>query len=253
MRFFGSFILICVLSAVLNAQVKTSAIPPVKTPFAASLQAVVVMTKDWTATQGLARTFERSSPRSKWKPVGSEFPIVIGRSGLAWSPDSASENSAVFKKEGDGKSPAGLFPLTFAFGSEANGAKLKLPYTEIVEFTECVDDAASFHYNTVVGRQQVGIFDWKSSEKMIEIKPEYDMGVFVAYNSYPVVRGNGSCIFLHIWKDAGSPTSGCTAMEQENLAKITRWLDPKKTPYLIQLPENAYSKYQKSWKLPKLK
>lgn len=254
MRFVGCFILISFLTGLLTAQVKTPQPPPVKPPFTESLQAVVITTKDWTAIQGSARLFERKNVKSRWKSVGSDFPVVVGRSGLVTTAEytTLSNDIMIVKKEGDGKSPAGLFPLTFAFGSSEKDPNLKLPYTKIGEFTECVDDVASFHYNKVVSSMQVGIFDWKSSEKMIKINPEYDLGIFVAYNSYPTVKGNGSCIFLHIWKDATSPTSGCTAMERGNLEKITNWLDPAKNPYLVQLPTDAYSKYQKSWKLPKL-
>jgi L,D-peptidoglycan transpeptidase YkuD (ErfK/YbiS/YcfS/YnhG family) len=237
----------------ITAQIKKPQPPPVKIPFAESLQALVVTTKDWNATSGTARAFERRSLRSEWTAVGDEFPIVVGRSGLAWAQDSAPEKAAQFKKEGDGKSPAGLFPLTFAFGSAIRPELLTLPYTRIEEFVECVDDANSTHYNKVLGRMQVGNFDWKSSEKMWEIKPEYDLGVFVAYNSYPVVKGNGSCIFLHIWKEPTGSTSGCTAMERRNMERVVSWLDEKKNPYLVQLTDDEYNKLKKGWNLPKLK
>lgn len=156
------------------------------------------------------------------------------------------------KKEGDGKAPAGMFPLTFAFGSAAKAETFSLPYTKLDANTECVDDVNSFHYNRVVGRLQVGIFDWKSSEKMLEVGTQYDLGVFVAHNTYPVKKGDGSCIFLHIWKDASSPTSGCTAMERANLERILAWANPTRNPYLVQLPEEEYTKLAKAWKLPKL-
>jgi len=231
------------------AQIKKPEAPPVKTPFAESLQAIVVTTDDWTATTGDAQVYERKDVKSNWKAVGKEFEIVVGRTGLAWARDSAPESASTFKKEGDGKSPAGMFPLTFAFG-KAGSITSKLPYRRLEEQTECVDDVNSHHYNKVVGRLQVGIFDWKSSEKMAAITPEYDLGVFVAYNSYPVVKGNGSCIFLHVWKDASTPTSGCTAMAREDLERVVGWLDPKKNPYLVQIPEAEYKAFKTSWNLP---
>lgn len=144
-------------------------------------------------------------------------------------------------------------PLTFAFGSGEKNANVKLPLTRLEEFTECVDDSNSTFYNRIVNRMQVGNFDWKSSEKMLAIGPEYELGIFAAYNSYPVRKGNGSCIFLHVWKNADSPTSGCTAMEKSNLEKILAWADPKKNPYLVQLTETEYSAYRSKWNLPKLK
>jgi D-alanyl-D-alanine dipeptidase len=246
------FLIVIATSASLLAQIKKPEPPPVKVPFADSLQALVVTTRDWNATTGTARLYERSSRSGKWAAVGESFPIVVGRTGLQWGQDSAPEKATQFKKEGDGKSPAGLFPLTFVFGSAVKPEQLTFPYTRLESQTECVDDVNSHHYNKVVGRNQVGIFDWKSSEKMLEIGPQYDLGVFVAYNSYPVVKGNGSCIFLHIWKDAATPTSGCTAMERPNLERIVSWIDPKKNPYLVQLTEDEYRSLRKQWNLPKL-
>lgn len=236
----------------LFAQIKKPEPPPVKVPFAESLQAVVVTTETWNSTSGGARLYERKSQTAKWKSVGDRFPIVVGRSGLEWAQDSAPEKATQFKKEGDGKSPAGLFPLTFVFGTAVKPEQLTFPYKRVESQTECVDDISSRHYNRVVGRLQVGVFDWKSSEKMLEVGPQYDLGVFVAYNSYPVVRGNGSCIFLHIWKDASTPTSGCTAMDRMDLERIVAWIDAAKNPYLVQLTEDEYRSLRKSWNLPKL-
>lgn len=164
-----------------------------------------------------------------------------------------SARSRVRKKEGDGRSPAGLFPLTFVFGNADAKVGPTFPFRKIEEFTECVDDPTSSFYNRVVDRMKVGNFDWKSSEKMSEIVPEYDLGVFVGYNSYPVTRGAGSCIFLHIWKDADSPTAGCTAMARTDLERVVGWLSKSKNPYLVQVPRNIYHSRQKLWKLPKLK
>jgi D-alanyl-D-alanine dipeptidase len=242
-------LLVLIFALGISAQIKKLEPPPVKVPFAESLQAIVVTTEDWTATTGDAQLYERRDLRSKWKAVSKEFDIVVGRTGLEWGQDSAPEVATTFKKEGDGKSPAGMFPLTFAFGN-AETINSKLSYRRILDQTHCVDDVNSHHYNKVVGSLQVGIFDWKSSEKMAEITPEYDLGVFVAYNSYPVVEGNGSCIFLHIWKDANTPTSGSTAMAREDMERVVGWLDPKKNPYLVQMPETEYKAYKKSWNLP---
>ncbi len=253
MKILLSAITIATLSFTLSAQVKKPEPPAVKIPFSEARQVVVVTTKDWNATTGQARLYERSSKTAEWKSKGETFPVVVGRSGLAWDTDSAPEKTTVYKKEGDGRSPAGLFPLTFAFGSAVKPEQLEFPYRRLGQFTECVDDVNSHHYNKIVGSDQVGIFDWKSSEKMLDVGEQYALGVFVAYNSYPVVKGNGSCIFLHVWKDAASPTSGCTAMGRLDLERIVSWLEPEHNPYLVQLPEDQYRRYRKSWKLPKLK
>lgn len=223
-----------------------------------SLQAVVVTTGDWNRTQGTAQLFERKNLNAQWLAAGKSFPVVVGKNGLALADEMTGKLNKTgvarpLKKEGDGKSPAGIFPLLSAFGSIAKPAFVKVPYTQLEERTECVDDPQSFHYNKIVNRIQVGIFDWKSSEKMLAVGAEYDLGVFVAYNSNPVVKGNGSCIFLHIWKNADSATAGCTAMERADMEKVLSWLDAGKNPSLIQMPVEYYKSYQNSWKLPKIK
>jgi len=250
------FVLLLALFSLTNlvfAQVKKPSSVLIKIPYSKALQAVVVTTPDWTSVQGTARLFERKTTRSAWRQVGDSFPIVVGRNGLAPDEDDDILHSMKAKHEGDGKSPAGFFPLTFAFGSAADPAKTVLPYTKLDEFTECVDDVKSTHYNKVVNRMQVGNFDWKRSEKMLAVGPPYERGIFVGYNSYPQVPGRGSCIFLHIWKDATTGTSGCTAMERSNLEKILAWVKPSKNPYLVQLPIEAYDGYRKAWNLPSLK
>ena len=244
---------VAILPLTASSQIKKPEPPATKIPFAKSRQAVVVTTKAWDATQGEAQLYERSGSGGKWNPKGEVFPIVVGRAGLAWEKDSAPTKAVAFKVEGDGKSPAGMFPLTFAFGTAVKPERVTFPYTRLAQFTECVDDVGSTHYNKIVNRMQVGNFDWKSSEKMIEIVPEYELGVFVAYNSYPVVRGSGSCIFLHVWKEPTSATSGCTAMGRTDLERIVAWLEPNHNPYLVQLPEEEYKSLRKAWNLPKHK
>ena len=254
MRSITTFLLLIAFSVISNAQIKTREPATVKVPFEKSLQAVVVTTKGWNTMAGSAAIFERKNSTSDWKMNGENFPVVVGRNGLAWAELLNGDiDMAKIKYEGDGNSPAGLFPLTASFGTSSKPNAVELPYTRLAEFTECVDDVKSFHYNKIVNRLQVGIFDWKSSEKMLAIGEQYNLGVFVAYNSYPVEKGRGSCIFLHIWKDAISGTAGCTAMERRNLERIVAWASPEKNPYLIQMPKEIYDSRRKSWKLPKLK
>ena len=219
-----------------------------------SLQAVVVTAGDWNKIEGTAQIFERKNIKSNWEKIGAEFPVVVGKNGLAWSDDAPVKAEAEpHKREGDGRAPAGIFRLTSAFGSSDKAGWIKLSYTKLTEATECVDDSKSSHYNTIVNRAQVGNFDWDSSEKMLSVGAQYDLGVFVAHNSEPPAAGKGSCIFLHIWKNSETGTAGCTAMERSRIETILRLLDAKKNPVLIQMPEIAYQRFQKLWNLPKIK
>ena len=236
------------------AQTKKPASPKAIPPFSKSLQAVVVTTEDWNSVQGAARLFERKSAKAKWTAVGEAFPVVVGKNGMAWGAGlhelPSDTGRVLMKTEGDGKSPAGIFALTSAFGAGEKPDYALLPYTELEESTECVDDVKSAKYNLIVDRNKVGNFDWKSSEKMLAVGAEYDLGVFVAHN-FERLAGGGSCIFLHVWKNSETGTAGCTATARENVEKVLRFLDPAKNPVLIQMPADSYKTYQTKWKLPR--
>jgi D-alanyl-D-alanine dipeptidase len=214
-------------------------------------QLVVVTTPAWDSVSGTLQRYARTSATSRWRAEGPAVPIVVGQTGLAWGDDALGRRRDPRKREGDGKAPAGRFPLGAAFGfaSPSEMEWVRLPYLPLEYETECVDDARSAHYNRVVDRSDVRRVDWNSAERMRSIDL-YRLGVIVRYNAQPVRRGRGSCIFLHIWRAPGSPTSGCTAMPASDLETIVRWLDPRREPQLVQLPEAEYARLRRSWALP---
>lgn len=222
-------------------------------PLSGSRQVLVVTTSNWDATSGVLRRFEQSG--AKWQPVGRPIPVVVGRSGVAWGRGlHPMPQSGPQKREGDGKSPAGVFRLPYAFGYAARSSvpEIKLPYVQCTATVECVDDKHSVNYNTIVDRALTPDPDWHSSEKMRMTNNQYQLGVFVAHNSDPSVPGDGSCVFLHIWKGPDIPTSGCTAMTLGSIETVLGWLDPAANPLLVQLPADEYRQLQMSWRLPAL-
>lgn len=224
---------------------------PAPAPLAASGQLLVVVTPGWDATTGTLRRFTRSTAGA-WQPEGDAIAIVVGRTGLAWGDESLAPSAAQpIKREGDGKSPAGAFPLDTAFGfaPRADLAWMRLPYVTLAPTTDCVDDDQSTYYNTVVDRAAVPRVDWNSAEHMREISL-YRMGVIVGYNANPPRRGRGSCIFLHIWSGPQSVTAGCTAMDASALEAVVRWLDRSRRPVIVQLPEAEYDRLRPVWGLP---
>jgi D-alanyl-D-alanine dipeptidase len=218
---------------------------------ASARQLVLVVTPSWDTTSGTLRRYTRASVRAPWRRVGAAVPVVVGASGLAWGADSLGAADDPHKREGDGRSPAGVYPLdgTFGFAPASAMSHLRMPYVPLVAGTECVDDTASEHYNTVVDRNQVPSVDWKSAEHMRRIA-QYQRGVLVGYNTRPVIRGNGSCIFLHIWDGPGSSTAGCTAFPRADVERLVAWLDASKHPVLVQLPAAEYARLRSRWALP---
>ena len=229
---------------------------------AQSTQMIVVTTPDWNTIQGRLQRYERAKAGEAWHPVGDAIPIVVGKQGMAWGSgvaalDGVRAASDPVKREGDGRSPAGVFQLGTAFGYAPEAlAGTMLPYLGLTSSTECVDDVDSRFYNRIVDRSKETV-DWKSSEHMRDVGEAYRWGIVVNHNGIanpegvpPPVHGGGSCIFLHIWKDAAHGTAGCTAMEPANIEALLRWLDPKRIPVLVQLPVDAYARAMKQWGLP---
>jgi D-alanyl-D-alanine dipeptidase len=215
-------------------------------------QVVVVTTNDWSTTKGSLQRYERATESAAWTPVGGVVPIVVGRTGLAWGIGfDAQSRDEPMKHEGDGKSPAGIFPLDTAFGFAPSMSDLRLPYFPLREPSDCVDDTTSVHYNTVIDRDHATTVDWNSAEHMRDVG-QYKIGVIVGYNAAPPVRPRGSCIFLHIWGKTGpdSYTAGCTAMDESALRDVMLWLDAKKKPTLVQLTTDAYARLRRGWALP---
>ena len=221
-------------------------------------QAVAVKTANWKTHQGALQCYERSSANETWKAVGEPIPVVVGRNGLGWGVGlhpiadmEAHRDNGPEKREGDGRAPAGVFRLSSAFGyapaKEAGG--IKLPYMQATPSLRCVDDAQSRHYNRIVDSALIKPV-WKSAEEMRRHDDQYRLGIVVDHNTNPVIPGRGSCIFIHIWKGPDAGTAGCTAMSQESMERLIRWLDPSANPVLIQLPEGIYRQLRTGWDLP---
>jgi zinc D-Ala-D-Ala dipeptidase len=235
------------------AHVPARAAGKVVAPLARSRQLIVVTTPDWGAVRGTLRRFERKGARGRWARAGSDVAVVVGRSGLGWGVGlaKADPDGGPSKREGDGKAPAGVFELGSAFGFAPAAAWLRLSYRPLTPSVECVDDTASSRYNLIVDRGAAGAVDWNSSERMRSVEG-YRWGLVVEHNAAPPVAGMGSCIFLHIWAGPDRGTAGCTAMEEASLEGLLRWLDPRKRPLLVQLPEGQYARLRAAWRLPEL-
>jgi D-alanyl-D-alanine dipeptidase len=226
-------------------------------PFRSSRQMIVVTTPDWNAVSGRLQRYERSKPEDRWKAVGGEIVIVVGKKGTGWGagliptdgPGLRTPDDPV-KKEGDGKSPAGVFRISTAFGYAAQAPPAwKMPYVSLTPSVECVDDSTSKFYNRIVDRASVTP-DWHSSEHMSEAGIAYRWGAVIDHNVNLTTPGVGSCVFLHIWAGPAMGTAGCTAMPQDQLEPILAWLNPASSPILVQLPRAQYKKLEKLWHLP---
>ena len=222
-------------------------------PLSESRQCLVVIAPDWNSQTGMLRAFERRE--SDWTLRGSTVPVVLGKKGLGWGRGllEGKNETGPQKVEGDHRVPAGIFLLGPAFGyaPAAEASWIKLRYVPVTRDTEGVDDPKSRYYNQLVERSKVPHVDWTSSEQMRRADDLYKWGLFVAHNP-TATPGAGSCIFMHIWRNSSAATVGCTAMAEEDLLRLLRWLDPDAHPVLIQMPQADYRGLQRSLSLPAL-
>ncbi len=223
-----------------------------------SRQILLVVTDSWESLQGIAYRYQRFDVESPWASPGQPLAVVVGRSGLGWARGSQAPrgDDDPIKQEGDGRAPAGVFSLTRAFGYGKEGAVdrevIKLDYLPSTRDLVCVDDPVSTHYNQIVDRHEITQPDWSTSEDMLRQDGLYQWGVIVEHNTEETVPGDGSCIFLHVWRSPSSPTLGCTAFSPDDVVELLSWLDPSLNPRLVQLPLAVYASLKDVWRLPNI-
>ncbi len=218
---------------------------------AESRQMVLSVSAGWDSARAVLQAYERPAAEAPWQPVGPPIEGALGRSGLAWGRGLHPQGlEGPQKREGDGKSPAGVFDLRLVTGYEAAPPSgTRLPFRQATATLRCVDDAKSAHYNRLADEAKARK-DWSSAEDMRRKDDLYRLVVWVGHNDAPVVPGGGSCIFLHLRAGPESTTSGCTAFEREPMERLLRWLDPGARPVLVQLPDAEYRAHAAAWGLP---
>lgn len=216
-----------------------------------SRQLLVVTTDAWDISHGQMRLYERSNDMQAWQAVGGPIHVTIGKEGLAWDNSLKQQPLAgPIKKEGDLKTPAGVFPIDSVFGFAPSSIKnIKMPYIQIMPDTVCVDDSNSKFYNRIINSKKIKNPDWKSGEQMHSM-PQYMWGIKIDYNTKKPVANAGSCTFIHVWKDANQGTAGCVAMSESDIEQLITWLNAKRNPSIVILPKSAYKTAEKSWNLP---
>lgn len=190
-----------------------------------SRQVILITTKGSSTYTGRVRTFEKGS-NGKWNQQLSAT-AYIGKNGFASN-----------KREGDGKSPTGKYTIGHAFGF-AGKPTTKLPFKRSTSNDVWVDDSNSKYYNTWQSKNKSDK-DWNSAESMRH--ELYKYGFVINYNTAQTPN-KGSAIFMHVARPGTGYTTGCTAVNESDLLKIMRWVDPSKNPVIIQTPESGLSNY----------
>ena len=126
------------------------------------------------------------------------------------------------KKEGDKKTPKGIFEIGNLYYRKDRNEK---PLTSIkcIEIKKnmgwCNDNRFPSKYNRLIKIEKKIKY-----EKLKRKDYKYDFLIPIKYNFKKTVIGLGSCIFIHLTKDY-KPTSGCVALNKKDFLIMLKLIE----------------------------
>jgi L,D-peptidoglycan transpeptidase YkuD (ErfK/YbiS/YcfS/YnhG family) len=137
---------------------------------------------------------------------GRTLPCSLGRSGLSGD-----------KREGDGATPLGRFPLRRVLYRADRLARpsTSLPTTALAPEDGWCESASHPAYN-----RQVKLPHEAAAESLWRSDHLYDILVVLGYNDDPVTPGRGSAIFFHLARLDYGPTRGCVAIALADMIDV---------------------------------
>jgi len=158
-------------------------------------------------------------PQGRLRAGSLTLPCAIGRTGIRHS-----------KREGDGATPVGRWPLLFGFYRADRLARPKAyaQFDALDQGLGWCDDAASPAYN-----RPVRLPFAPSHEDMWREDGLYDLVIVLGQNLKVRHKGGGSAIFLHCARPEFSPTAGCVALRPQDFRRLLPRLS-KKTVLIVR-------------------
>ena len=160
----------------------------------------------------------RQSGPNRWDGLlvagDMSFRCALGLSGIL-----------VEKREGDGGTPAGIYPLRrVLYRPDRISAtpRTGLPLSALTTADGWCDDPQNNAYNRAVILPFSG-----SAEHLWREDAVYDVIVIIGHNDAPAIRGRGSAIFMHLASDDYSATEGCIALSLNDLLAVLEKCTPQ--------------------------
>ena len=121
------------------------------------------------------------------------------------------------KREGDGKSPLGVWPIRRVLFRPDKGEapQTGLPTKALERDDGWCDAPQDPAYNRPVKLPHPA-----SAEQMWREDDVYDLVCILAHNDDPPVPGLGSAIFMHLARPGSEPTEGCVALSREDMLEL---------------------------------
>jgi L,D-peptidoglycan transpeptidase YkuD (ErfK/YbiS/YcfS/YnhG family) len=144
-----------------------------------------------------------------WMEIaGARVRCALGRGGV---------RPAAEKREGDGASPAGSWPLRRLLWRPDRGAApaTALPARPLVPSDGWCETPGDPAYNRPVTLPYAS-----SAESLWRDDHLYDLVVVLGHNDDPVAPGAGSAVFLHLARPDYGPTQGCVGLARADLERL---------------------------------
>lgn len=156
--------------------------------------------------RGVAETDLVVEPPGILRWGGRRFACALGRGGVRSN-----------KREGDGATPAGRFPLRRVLyrPDRVTPPRTALPVAPLAPHDGWCDDPAHPLYNRPLRLPHEARHEalWRAGRV-------YDLIVVLGHNDAPVVPDAGSAVFLHVAQPDYTPTAGCVAVAAGDLLTI---------------------------------
>ncbi len=132
--------------------------------------------------------------------------VALGRGGMR-----------ALKREGDGGTPLGRFPIRRVFYRADRAARPRVPFPvrAISGDDGWCEDPSDRNYNRLVKLSPRSAADRLKRDDRL-----YDLVLVLGHNDKPRVKGKGSAIFVHLAREGLTPTAGCIALSRRDLRAL---------------------------------
>ncbi|MFD4576837.1 L,D-transpeptidase [Streptomyces sp. NPDC058417] len=212
------------LSLLLLAAAPAPSGPPAPVPLPARMadtgggsQLLTAVAPEAGSTTGTLTWWDRRDGR--WVRAGSAA-ARFGAGGLVEGTE---------RRQGTNTTPAGLYDLPYAFGTEPAPRGTSYPYRPVREDSWWCQDNASRAYNRWTEPRPA---DCRAaeSEHLADYRTQYAHALVVGFNYHEPVRGRGAGIFLHV--NGKGATAGCVSVPAEAMRRVLAWVEPGRRPHL---------------------
>ncbi|MDO4960277.1 MAG: L,D-transpeptidase family protein [Eubacteriales bacterium] len=130
------------------------------------------------------------------------------------------KNGLYKEKEGDNKTPVGVFKMNTPMGIKSALSGFPENYLKVNDTHYWNGDSVSSRYNKLVSTDDYSNFRTSESEHIVDYPGYYNYCIDSGYN-YDGEPYRGSAIFLHCQVD-GQTTHGCIAIPENDMIEVMR-------------------------------